>query len=95
MDVSHFKNNFSHKLINYKLTYSSYPDGDFGYLERVVIEGPDKVAGIDFWSRGWLDIDVYDLVLDQQVMNVLIEPAETQKKEQELIKFMRILLDGG
>lgn len=91
--MSYFKNHISHKLNDYKLTYSSYPNGDFGDLERVVIEGGDKVAGIDFWSKGWLDIDIYDLVLDEQVMNVLLDPTETKKQEQEISKLMGILLD--
>ena len=72
MDMRYFKDNIAPQLSNYKLTYSSYPKGDFGSLERVVIEGNGKIAGIDIWSKGWLDIDIYDLLVDKQVMLSLI-----------------------
>lgn len=93
MDMRYFKNNIASQLSNYKLTYSSYPKGDFGSLERVVIEGNGKIAGIDIWSKGWLDIDIYDLLIDKQVMNVLLEPIEIQKQEDSIKQFLEILLN--
>ncbi|NUF79361.1 hypothetical protein GY065_10670 [Snodgrassella sp. ESL0323] len=93
MDMRYFKNNIAPQLSNYKLTYSSYPKRDFGSLERVVIEGNGKIAGIDIWSKGWLDIDIYDLLIDKQVMNVLLEPIEIQKQEDSIKQFLEILLN--
>lgn len=93
MDIRYFKDNIAPQLSNYKLTYSSYPKGDFGSLERVVIEGNGKIAGIDIWSKGWLDIDIYDLLIDKQVMNVLLEPIEIQKQEDSIKQFLDILLN--
>ena len=93
MDMRYFKNNIAPQLSNYKLTYSSYPKGDFGSLEGVVIEGNGKIAGIDIWSKGWLDIDIYDLLIDKQVMNVLLEPIEIQKQEDSIKQFLEILLN--
>ncbi|GAA5107833.1 hypothetical protein GCM10023211_09360 [Orbus sasakiae] len=92
MDMNYIKNNVSPKLTNYKLTYSSYPSGDFGSLERVVVEGRNKMGGIDVWSKGWLDINIYDLTLDKEVMNILLEPSETQEQEIAIAKFLGILL---
>ena len=46
MSINCFKKELAPKLKDYKLTYSSFPSGDFGSLERVVIEGKSKIAGI-------------------------------------------------
>lgn len=94
MDMSYFKDNIAPQLSNYKLTYSSYPSGDFGSLERVLIEGNNKIAGVDIWSKGWLDIDIYDLLLDKQVMNILLEPIEIQRQNDAIKQFLGILLNG-
>lgn len=93
MNIDCIKKIITPKLKNYKLTYNSFPNGDFGSLERIVIEGVNKVAGIDIWSKGWLSIDIYDLVLDEQVMNVLLEPEEIKEQEEAIIKLLGILLD--
>lgn len=92
MDINYIKNNVSSKLSNYKLTYRSFPSGDFGSLERLEIDGCNKLGGIDVWSKGWLDIDIYDLTLDKVVMNVLLKPSETQEQEKAIAKFLEILL---
>ncbi|OCG38892.1 hypothetical protein A9G29_10115 [Gilliamella sp. Fer2-1] len=91
MDINSFKKELAPRLKNYKLTYSSYPNGDFGSMERVIIEGNNKIAGIDFWSEGWLDIDIYDLILDDQIMNILLEPSEIRQQNNAILKFIEIL----
>lgn len=93
MNIDCIKKIIIPKLKNYKLTYNSFPNGDFGSLERINIEGINKVAGIDIWSKGWLNIDIYDLVLDEQVMNVLLSPEEIKEKEDAIVKLLGILLD--
>ncbi|MCO6527152.1 MULTISPECIES: hypothetical protein [Snodgrassella] len=93
MNIDCIKKIIIPKLKNYKLTYNSFPNGDFGSLERINIEGINKVAGIDIWSKGWLNIDIYDLVLDEQVMNVLLGPEEIKEKEDAIVKLLGILLD--
>ncbi|ATV42510.1 MULTISPECIES: hypothetical protein [Pectobacterium] len=93
MNVSYFKEFIAPQLSKCKLTYSSYPNGDFGSLERVVIEGGGKIAGVDIWSKGWLDIDIYDLLLDEQIMNVLLEPTEFQQQEYAISKLLELLLN--
>lgn len=92
MSINCFKKELAPKLKDYKLTYSSFPSGDFGSLERVVIEGKSKIAGIDFWSKGWLEIDIYDLFLDAQIMNILLDPSETKEQNNAIKKFIEILL---
>ncbi|MBK5073440.1 hypothetical protein I2492_10900 [Budviciaceae bacterium CWB-B4] len=93
MDIHFFKKNISPKLTNYTLKYSSYPNGDFGDLERVEVQGENKIGGIDFWSQGWIDIDIYDLTLDEQLINVLLDPNEMEAQEKAIYKFLKILLD--
>ena len=61
-------------------------------MERVVIEGNNKIAGIDFWSKGWLEIDIYDLVIDDQIMNILLYPSETKEQNNAIKRFIEILL---
>lgn len=93
MDIRYFKKYIEPKLINYKLIYDSFPNGDFGALERVSIEGNDKIGSVNFWSQGWLGIDIYDLVLDELIMNVLLEPKELKEQEIAINKFLGILLN--
>ena len=33
-------------------------------------------GGIDFWSSGWLEIDLYDYEKEKLIINVLLEPTE-------------------
>ena len=79
-------------LENYKLTYSSYSNGDFGSLKRVSIEGENKIACIDFWSKGWLALDIYDLILDDQIMNILLNPFEIEEQSNAIKQFIGMLL---
>jgi hypothetical protein len=55
-----FKKEVSPDLLNYKITYRSYKNGDFGDLDQVIIESKILEGGIYFWSSGWLGIDLYD-----------------------------------
>lgn len=76
MDILKFDQEFKPLLKSCALEYSSFPNGDFGDLERVELEGFNKLATVEFWSRGWIGVDVYDVALDQQVMCVLLSPEE-------------------
>ena len=92
MNMNEFKKILAPMLKNYKLTYSSYHNGDFGSLKRVSIEGENKIACIDFWSKGWLALDIYDLILDDQIMNILLDPFEIEEQSNAIKQFIRILL---
>lgn len=56
--------------------YGSCPNGDFGDLERVEFEGGNKVRSVDFWSKGWISIDIYEHVLNEQQISLLLGPDE-------------------
>lgn len=76
MDICHFKQHIEPSLEGYKVSYSSYLNGDFGNLDRVEIAGLNMLATVEIWSKGWFGIDVYDYSLDEQVMNFLLSPEE-------------------
>ena len=71
-----FKKEVSPDLLNYKITYRSYKNGDFGDLDQVIIESKILGGGIYFWSSGWLGIDLYDYEKEELLINVLLEPTE-------------------
>ncbi|WP_175144215.1 hypothetical protein [Achromobacter dolens] len=75
-DVLWFNENIKPFLNGYLLSYSSFQKGDFGNLERIEVEGFEKLATVEFWSKGWVGIDIYDCALDTQVMNVLLSPED-------------------
>ena len=89
MDINFFKKEIEPILVGYDFQYGSFPDGDFGDLERVEFEGHNKVGTIDVWSKGWISIDIYDLILDDQLLNLLLGPDEEQLKAIEtLVKIL-------
>ena len=57
-------------------TYRNYKNGDFGDLNQIIIESKILGGGIDFWSSGWLEIELYDYEKERQIINVLLEPTE-------------------
>lgn len=71
-----FKKEILPLLSEYEITYRDFQNGDFGDLEQVIIESKNKGGGIDFWSSGWLGIDLYDYEKDEVLMNILIEADE-------------------
>lgn len=89
--IAWFKRDIEHRLSGYSLSYSSFLNGDFGDLERIELEGFGKLATIEFWSKGWLGIDVYDCCLDAQIMNVLLSPEERNSIAQEFEKLIKLL----
>lgn len=60
----------------YSLTWSDYLDGDFGDLRRLEFESNIKIGTIDFWSSGWISMDIVDTHRDEQVLNVLYSPDQ-------------------
>jgi len=94
MDSSWFDESVKPFLKGYSLEYSLFSNGDFGDLERIELEGFNKVGAVEFWSKGWVSIDIYDRALDDQVMNVLLSPEEKESAHQEFERFIKILTRG-
>lgn len=82
-------------LEGFSLTYTSFADGDFGDLERIGLEGFDKLGTVEFWSKGWIGIDIYDCALDCQVMNVLLSPEKKKFVAHEFDNFIRLLMQNN
>lgn len=91
MDSSWFNEGVKPLLKGYSLEYSSFSNGDFGDLERIELEGFNKLGTVEFWSKGWVGMDIYDCVLDDQVMNVLLSPEEKESIPQAFERFIKIL----
>jgi hypothetical protein len=72
-----FNDHVKSKLSNqYSLTWSDFLDGDFGDLKRLEFESSIKIGTIDFWSLGWIGMDIVDMHRKEQVLNVLYSPDQ-------------------
>jgi len=91
MDGSWFDESVKPFLKGYAIKYSSFSDGDFGDLERIELEGFNKLGTVELWSKGWVGIDVYDCALDDQVMNVLLSPEEKESASRVFEGFIKLL----
>lgn len=91
MDSSWFNESVRPLLKGFSLECSSFSGGDFGDLERIELEGFNKLGTVEFWSKGWVGIDIYDCAIDEQVMNVLLSPGERERVSLEFEKFIKIL----
>lgn len=95
MNSSWFDEHVRPRLEGYSFEYSTFLNGDFGDLERIELEGLDKLGTVEFWSKGWVGLDVYDCACDDQVMNVLLSPEEKGSVLQYFEKFVSVLMLGG
>lgn len=91
MNLLQFDRELVPLLQGYSVEYSQFEDGDFGALERVELDGFSKVATIEFWSRGWVGVDIYDCLIDQQLMNVLLSPYDAELEVDVFQTFISIL----
>ncbi|MBI6684317.1 hypothetical protein YA0697_21655 [Pseudomonas viridiflava] len=91
MDSSWFDESVKPLLKGFSLECSSFADGDFGDLERIELEGFNKLGTIEFWFKGWVGINIYDLALDNQIMNVLLSPEEGESVSKAFDRFLKIL----
>ncbi|MBX8509872.1 hypothetical protein K5D34_09330 [Pseudomonas cichorii] len=95
MDSSWFNESVKPLLKGFSLEYSSFADGEFGDLERIELEGFNKLGTVEFWSKGWVGVDIYDCALDDQVMNVLLSPEEEGAVSQVFERFVKILMQDS
>lgn len=95
MNSSWFDEGIRPFLKGYSLEYSSFPGGDFGDLERIELEGFNKLGTVEFWSKGWIGIDIYDCALEDQIMNVLLSPEEKDSVPQAFERFIEILMQNS
>lgn len=94
MNISYFKSDIAPKLKNYNFTYSSHPNGDFGSLERVEFSGNNLIGTLDFWSQGWLDINVYDCQRNEGLINRYYKPENIVEQKEALRSLYKVLVDN-
>ena len=91
MNIAQFEKEIKPLLNRYTMQYATFVYGDFGSLERIELEGFNKLATVNFWSKGWIGIDIYDCACDEQVMNILLSPEDKHRIPLELDKFLTLL----
>ena len=91
MSIAQFEKEIKPLLNRYTMQYATFAYGDFGSLVRIELEGFNKLATVNFWSKGWIGIDIYDCACDEQVMNILLSPEDKHRIPLELDKFLTLL----
>lgn len=51
-----------------------------------------RLGGVDFWSKGWVVIHVFDEELGDEVMNILLSPDEMDRLEAVFNQLKNVLL---
>jgi len=87
-----FENIFASKLQILQTEKSFFKDGQFGDLERIEFENDKKFGTIEFWSQGWINMDIYDCNIDDQIFNILLSPDEKDMMVSKVEEFIELLL---
>ena len=61
MNIGQYVKEIKPLLYRYTMQHTKFTNGDFGSLERIEMEGFNKLSTIYSWSKGWSGIDVYDI----------------------------------
>ena len=72
---------FLYALEGYRISYEIHENGQFGDLHRLNFDKLNLSGNIDVWSKGWLDVDIFDLDSEKMVMNILLSPNERSFKD--------------
>lgn len=65
--------------LNTAFNYSEFTEGDLGDIKRIEFESGFKVGTIDLWSSGWVGIDIFNIEINEQVLNILCPENEKNK----------------
>jgi len=91
INIQWFKKNIEPQLNEYILNYRFFEDGDLGSLSEVEIDSNRFGCAVDFWGKGWLGIFIWDNEKKEELLNILIEPTDKNKKLVYLNKMLQIL----
>lgn len=89
--IDWFKNEILPHFKNYKLMYKDFYNGDLGDLKRIEFENEIIGGCVEFWSSGWIGIHAYDYIKDMEIMNILMEPSETEKFYVEINNLINLI----
>lgn len=81
IDVNWFKKEFESYLKRYDVEYRFFEQGDLGDLSQVEFNSEGKGGEIDFWSSGWLNIHFVNYSTGDELINILLDPNQNEKKE--------------
>jgi hypothetical protein len=88
-DITWFKTIIEPNLKGYEIRYRNYDNGDFGSLSQIEFNSNLNGGNIDFWGLGWFGIFIWDYKKEEEILNILLEPNQTEEKE----KFIKLLLN--
>ncbi|MBV6778871.1 hypothetical protein KWH37_20975 [Xanthomonas campestris pv. carissae] len=91
MNTDRFKENFLSFMNGCEFIYSEFKNGDFGDLQRVEVESFNKMGAVEFWSSGWVGIDLVDCVSGTQEISVLLSPEQRDLVDGELRRFSDLM----
>lgn len=90
-----YKKDIEPHLVKYEVEYSSFEEGDLGFLDRVEFNCEQMGGGIDFWISGYISIHLVDYLKGEELMNIILEPGQYKEKEKSLEKLQAFLEQQG
>ncbi|WDI95414.1 hypothetical protein [Xanthomonas campestris] len=91
MSIVGFKEDLLASLKGCEFELSNFKNGDFGDLQRVEVQGFNKLGTVEFWSLGWVGIDLVDCVSGTQEMSLLLSPDQRDLVGGELRRFAALM----
>jgi hypothetical protein len=88
-DIEWFKSEIAPNLNGYEVIYKFFEKGDFGSLNQIEFNSERLGGNIDFWGLGWLGVFIWNYEADEEVLNVLLRPEQSEEKD----KVLRQMLD--
>ena len=86
-----FRQEIEPRLAGFSLAYRSFGEGDFGSLERVEFESKALMGSFEFWSHGWLDVQVIEPVTVEERLHVFLGPDQEAEKTHAVAAFLALL----
>jgi hypothetical protein len=93
MNSLDFFNDFIKNQIpkSYLLAWSKFTEGDFGDLTRVTFDSEVLCGCVDFWSNGTVNMDLFNILKNEQVFNILCFKEEEQQIKESFKKMLMLM----
>lgn len=97
IDLNFLKRKVGNELIEkgyrvYIREYSMGPSGGFGYLFQFIVDSQDMTGGIDFWTHGQMEIELWSIKKNDDVLKTIFFDSyklpEAQEKIREFINYL-------
>lgn len=90
-NIQWFKDYVAPYLIDFKITYKFFKDGDYGDLDQVEFNSNIMGGEIDFWSSGWLNVHLVNYTKNKELINILLSPDQHIEKDNFLLQIEKTL----